>query len=370
MAKTIAFYISSLRKGGAERVIVNLAEYFCREGYQVLVVTTRKEKTEYALPTGVLRTISEPAESELTGSRVNNFKKRFGKLRGIWKEAKPDIIISFIGKNNMMALLTSRGLNIPVVVSVRGDPEEEYYNFGMRFMARNLFKIADGVILQTKRCFSFFPARVRDRAVILKNPVNPLFFRERYEGERDRTIIAVGRVDENKNHEMLIRAFAPLSEQFPDYTLIIYGEGEKREELKELVKRSGLCGRVQLPGNIDDVADAIYRARVFVLSSDTEGMPNTLIEAMAMGLTVVSTDCPCGGPGELIRHMTNGLLTPVGDVNKMRENLQFLLENPQTADELGIHAKKTSDIYLPEKVCREWREYTEGLMRRKCKCAE
>ena len=364
MTGKIAFYISSLRKGGAERVIANLAGYFYREGYEVLVVTTRKAEVEYEIPDGVVRRISEPADEELSGNRINNFLIRFKKLRNIWKMEKPDVIVSFIGKNNMMAILTSRGLRIPVAVSVRGEPSEEYYNSLMRFMARLLFRLADGVILQTRRCFAFFPESVQKRAVILKNPVNPLFFKERYEGEREKTIVAVGRVDENKNHEMLIRAFAQLSDEFFDYNLIIYGEGEKRGELTRLVENLKLQDRVKLPGNVDDVVGAIYKTRVFVLSSNTEGMPNTLIEAMVLGLTVVATDCPCGGPADLIDHQVNGLLTPVGDVNAMKENLQYLLKNLQMADKLGREAMKTNDIYHPEKVFKEWKEYLENLILR------
>ena len=166
---------------------------------------------------------------------------------------QPDVIVSFIGKNNIMALLTSLGMGIPVAVSVRGEPGEEYYNGMLRFLSRNLFRLADGVILQTKRCMEFFPQGIRKKAVILKNPVNPVFFREPYRGEREKTIVAVGRVDENKNHEMLIRAFAGIADEFPEYRLIIYGDGDKRSDLLKLTKELKLEDRISLPGNIDNV---------------------------------------------------------------------------------------------------------------------
>jgi glycosyltransferase involved in cell wall biosynthesis len=362
MAKTIALYLASMRKGGAERVIANLADYFCRVGFRVVLVTTRLAEEEYEVPEGVVRRISEPSAEELAGGRVSNFRKRFMALRTIWKEEKPDVILSFIGKNNMMAILTSRGLKIPVAVSVRGEPAEEYYSTWLRFLAKNLFRFADRVILQTNRCMAFFPPAVRKKSVILKNPINPSFFRERYEGNRENTIVAVGRVDENKNHEMLIRAFAELAEEFPAYRLIIYGEGEKRKDLQKLAEEMQLSERILLPGAVEDVAEHIYKTRVFVLPSNTEGMPNTLIEAMIMGLTVVATDCPCGGPAELIQNGYNGILTPVGDISGMKDSLQFLLNNLQQADEMGINAMKTGDIYRPERVCREWRECLENLM--------
>ena len=160
-AETIALYISSMRKGGAERVIANLAQYLDEKGYHVVLVTTHKAEIEYEVPETVKRILSEPDECELQGGRIRNFLTRFRKLRRIWKEEKPDVIVSFIGKNNIMAILTSLGMGIPVAVSVRGEPGEEYYNGLLRFLARNLFYLSDGVILQTKRCMEFFPQGVR-----------------------------------------------------------------------------------------------------------------------------------------------------------------------------------------------------------------
>lgn len=365
MAKRIALYISALRKGGAERVLVNLADYLAENGYQVTMVTQYQKENEYPLNPKVKRVISDISGEEVTKSRILNFVRRFRKLKGIWKREKPEVILSFIGKNNILAILTSLGLVSAVAVSVRSEPAREYYNKWMRFMARNLFYAADGVILQTKECFSFFPKRIRKKAVILRNPINTAFFKKRYEGERDKTIVTVGRVDENKNHRMLIQAFAGLTEEFPDYKLIIYGDGEQRKPLLKLVEQMDLQERVLLPGNVENVPEMIYKAGVFVLSSNKEGMPNALIEAMIMGLTVVSTNCPCGGPAELIDHGVNGLLTPVGDVKKMKDNLQILLNDLQKSEELGRNAAKTGDIYRPEKVYKEWENYLNLLAERK-----
>lgn len=359
----IAMLIGALTKGGTERVATNLADYFVSQGYRVTMVTQYRKENEYPLNPQVVRVISDITDDETTKNRIVNFKRRFNKLRNIWKKEKPDVILSFIGKNNMMALLTSRFLGIPVAVSVRGDPYQEYYNSWMRFMARHLFSVADGVILQTRRCFEFFPEKVQGKAVILRNPVSTEFFRERYEGERDKTIVAVGRVDENKNHEMLIMAFAGIARKFPDYKLIIYGEGDCRRRLIHLVQELSLEHQIFLPGSIDHVADAIYKASVFVLSSNTEGVPNTLIEAMIMGTAVISTDCPCGGPADLIKHQVNGILTPVGDVEMLQENLQNLLIDLQTMMDFGEKAKETADIFSPEKVYGQWEEYLVSLSR-------
>ncbi len=360
----IAMLIGALTKGGAERVLVNLADYFVEKGYQVTMVTQYQKDNEYPLNEKVKRVISDISPEETTGNRLINFKRRFCKLRNIWKAERPDVILSFIGKNNMMAILTSRFLKIPVAVSVRAEPGEEYYNSWMRFMAKHLFAWADGVVLQTRRCFDFFPEKVRRRAVILKNPVSAAFFRERYIGERDKIIVAVGRVDENKNHELIIRAFSEIAEEFPDYKLVIYGEGDCREKLTGLVKDMGLSRQISLPGSIDNVAETIYKARIFVLSSNTEGVPNTLIEAMVMGLAVISTDCPCGGPADLIENGKNGILCPVGDVAAMREGLRELLKDEEIADRLGTSAAKTALAYQPENVYGAWEKFLLSLCKK------
>lgn len=357
----IAMLIGALTKGGSERVLVNLADYLVNKGYRVTMVTQYQKENEYPLNEKVHRVISDITESETTNSRLINFKRRFCKLREIWKKEKPDVILSFIGKNNMMAILTSRFLKIPVAVSVRGEPTEEYYHFWMRFLARHLFAMADGVILQTRRCFAFFPEKVRKKAVILRNPVSDSFFRKRYEGEREKVITAVGRIDDNKNHEMIIRAFAGIAEEFPEYKLIIYGEGDKRKNLIGLTENLKLQDRISLPGSIDNVADAIYKASVFVLSSNTEGVPNTLIEAMLMGLAVIATDCPCGGCGDLIQNGYNGILIPVGDVEALKENLQNLLRHLQLTDQLGKNAMETADLFAPGKVYGAWEEFFLSL---------
>lgn len=357
----IAMLIGALYKGGAEHVLVNLADYLIGQGHQVTVVTQYQRENEYELNGNAKRILCDITRQETTGSRCINFKRRFCKLRNIWKQEKPDVILSFIGKNNIMAIITSAGLRIPVAVSVRSEPDREYYNAVLKFLAKNLFKSASGVILQTKESMKFFPDGVKRKAVILKNPVSPDFFRERYTGEREKSIVAVGRVDGNKNHQMLIRAFAGIAEEFPEYKLIIYGEGEKRQELLRLVKNMGLEERILLPGNTDHVADVIYKTRVFVLTSNREGMPNSLIEAMVMGLTVVATDCPCGGCAELIDSGENGILIPVGDENKLQENLHFLLNNLHVADLMGQKASITSEIYSRDRVLGEWEKYLNFL---------
>lgn len=353
----IACMISSLIKGGSERVMCNLADYFVQQGNRVTLVTQYQREDEYPLNPKVKRILSQITEAEMGRNRISNFIRRFQKLRNIWKTEKPDAILVFIGKNNFMALLTAWGLHIPVVVSVRADPNQEYPNRWMRFMARHLFKKAAGVILQTRECMEFFPKAVQRKSVILHNPVNEVFFENPYEGEREHTIVTVGRIDENKNQALLLRAFALIAADYPDYQIILYGKGDQEENLKQLADNLEIADRVIFAGNESDVAGKIKKAGVFVLTSNTEGMPNALIEAMVLGLPVIATDCPCGGPRDLIEDGVNGILTPVGDVDKMKENLQHILNDLQNALHMGQTARKSTAIYREKIVYREWMEY-------------
>lgn len=355
--KRIALFINSLQKGGSERVMVNLAEYFQKQHYEVILVTQYKKENEYTLPPGVSRVYSEPERKALTGGRIKNFFVRFRTLRRIWKEYQPDVILSFLGKNNLMAIATSFFLPVKVAVSVRGEPTMEYEGGLMRFLAKHMFQYADGVILQTERAKEFFPKAVRQKSVIMQNPLNPAFLGRSVSTQRDNVIVTAGRLDENKNHAMLIHAFSKIAGEYPEMRLVIYGDGPLREQLTKLIKEKGLLERAVLAGSIDNVAEMVGRARIFALTSNTEGMPNTIIEAMALGTPVISTDCPCGGPATLIQNEENGLLVPVGDAYALADAMRKLLSDKDLAQKISENAVKLSSALAPEKVSKEWEAY-------------
>lgn len=380
MKKTIAFYIASLAKGGAQRVILNLSQSLRDKGYRVVLVTTYIAETEYDLPDGVERILSDITPEEETTNRVKNFHRRYRKLRNIWKDTKPDCIISFIGKNNFMAILTAFGLHISVLTSVRGEPREEYYNTLTRVLSKTLMGLSTGLILQTRDAKAYFPKWMQKKAVILDNPLNPHFIGEYYTGPREKKIVTVGRVDENKNQKLLIDAFAKIAAEIPEYTLVIHGDGESLPALQAYVTQGdGVRGsfldmnqnhataqssdwrsRVIFTGAITDVKERLQTAKLFVLPSNTEGMPNSLMEALALGVPAVSTDCPCGGPKELMEGKENGILVPVGDVDAMAAAIKTILEDESLWETYSKNAYKLCQNLHPDKVNRQWEEYILG----------
>ncbi len=361
-AGKLAFYIGSLNKGGAERVFVNLAEYFQNKGYQIVMVTQYQKENEYVLAEGIRRVISDIPPEETTGSRAVNFYRRMSRLHRIWKKERPDLVLSCVGKNNFMAVVTTMFTKTKPVVSVVGEAKEEYPNRLMKALANLLFPFASGVILQTERSKSFFSQRVSRTSVILPNSLNPLFIRERFRGEREKRIVSVGRLDANKNHEMMICAFAGLAGRYPEYTLTIYGEGELREHLQKLIASLGLEEKVFLPGVVPDVAERIEKAALFLLVSYSEGVSNALIEALALGLPVIATDVPSGGTQELIRHGENGLIIPPGDEEALKAAMERLLSDGEYAERLGEQAHKIQERLAPERVNRQWQEYFESIL--------
>ncbi len=362
-AGKLAFYIGSLHKGGAERVFVNLAEYFQNKGYEIIMVTQYRKEEEYELADGIRRIISDITPEETGTDRVRNFYRRLKKLHLIWKKEQPDLVLSCAGKNNFMTIVTTMFTRTKPVVSVVGEAKEEYPGRLMRFLANLLFPFAAGVILQTERSGEFFSTRVSKMAVILPNSLNPLFMRERFRGEREKRIVSVGRLDANKNHEMMIRAFAGLADRYPDYTLTIYGEGELREALEKLIASLGMKNRIFLPGVIPDVADQIGRASLFLLVSYSEGVSNALIEAMALGLPVIATDVPGGGTQELIRHGVDGWVIPTGDEAALTKAMDMLLSDRELADRLGERAHRIQERLAPERVNGQWQAYFERIIR-------
>lgn len=360
--KKIAFYIGSLSKGGAERVFVNLAEYFHREGCRVVMVTQYKKEDEYLLEEGIERILSDIEEEKVSSSRALNFLRRLNKLHVIWKTQKPDLVLSCVGKNNFMTVVTTMGTKTKPVVSVVGEAKEEYPTRVMRLLADLLFSRAAGVVLQTERSRGFFCKKVGKKAVILPNSLNPDFIRPRYEGEREKRIVSVGRMDANKNHEMQLRAFAALRDRYPGYELAVYGDGELRSSIEELACKLGIADRVLLPGVVPDVARRIERAALFLLTSYSEGVSNALIEALALGLPVIATDVPSGGTRELIEDGVNGLIIPAGDQRALEEAVDRILGDPVFARKIGTEAAKIQEKLSPERVNALWRAYFEGII--------
>ena len=226
---------------------------------------------------------------------------------------------------------------------------------------KKLYPLADGIVFQTPDAKKYFDGIVNSNYEIIPNPVNDLFIKNPYSEERKKVIVNVGRIEGQKNQLLLIKSFEKIMDKFPDYKLIIYGEGSKKEELIKYINERKLNNRVVLAGQVDNIYDKIYDASLFVLSSDYEGMPNALIEAMCLGLPVISTDCPCGGPKMLIKDGVNGFLVPVNDENIMSETISRILADDKLRKELSINASKLKEMVSSNVVNQKWLKFIQTI---------
>lgn len=352
------FYINVLCKGGAERVILQLANHFSRNGYEVVLVTSYMGTDEYEIPPKINRVSLE--KEELHQSRLRRNMSRIQKLRRLCKQEKPDVLISFMQEPNFRAILATVGLPVKTIVSVRNDPRREYAGKMGWVVGKCLLPMADGCVFQTEEAKLWFPMRLQKKSAIIMNEVSESFFD--VVREHTSNIVTVGRLNDQKNHEMLIRAFSTIAEKHANEKLLIYGEGGLRAQLSQLIDSLALRERVFLMGNTAEVPAVLSKASVFILSSDYEGMPNALMEALAVGVPSISTDCPCGGPKMLIENEKTGLLVPVGDEEALAEAMDRLLSDRGYAEKLGAAAKESAKRYMPDKIFGEWKSFIEEIV--------
>ena len=263
---------------------------------------------------------------------------------------------------NFRMLCATRGLGIPTVVSVRNDPRREYAGTVGKAVGRYLMPRAEGCVFQTKEAMSWFSPSLQNRSTVIPNPVGDRFFAVGPEREDSQLVVSIGRLEEQKNQALAIDAFGSIARKYPKARFEIYGEGELRTALEARISESGLSDRIALRSKTTDVAGVLSKAAIFVLSSDFEGMPNALQEALATGVACVSTDCPCGGPRSLIENGKNGVLVPVGDEDALAHALDELLGDLSRRQALGQAAKKAAhELFSAQGVFDRWEDYLSNV---------
>ena len=268
-----------------------------------------------------------------------------GKVWQFKKKHKIDVSISMLRIPNLFNVLIPGGGRR--ILSERNDPSRK--PFWERFSNRICYYLGDHVVFQTHYVQNMFPHFVRRKSTIIANPVEVSCKRK---DKTEHVIVNVGRLNPQKNQQMLIHAFYIFHEHHPEYTLQIYGEGKERDNLQNTINSLGLGDAAHLMGFSDDVHKAIRSAEIFVLSSDFEGMPNALMEAMMMGFPCIATSCT--GVPELLTDKQDGILVPVGDQAKLAEAMILLAEDPALREHLAEQAAKKASGFGTEEVLRQW----------------
>ena len=358
----IAFHLNSLQQGGAERVVSNLANRFAKEGYEVVIATEWYGTDEFALDQKVRRVHVGLTKEDENRSRISKMLRRIWYLRRFMKKEKPDVVVAFTRGVLYRALAAGIGTGIPVVISVRTDPVGHYDKKADKLRIPLLFPHAAGCVFQTEGAKAFFAPYLQENSRIILNPLNPKYVGVPEPAVRTKDVVQSGRLVDFKNQPMLIRAFLKVHEKHPDYTLKIYGPDSKdgtKEILESIIHENHAEDFVKLKGGSNTLEKDLADAALYAFSSDWEGLPNALMEAMALGLPVVSTDCPCGGPKTLIEDGVNGLLVPIMDEKAMTDGILRLIEDRELAERLGREARKISERANEDAVFEQWQTYLQ-----------
>ncbi len=361
--KHLATVTRNMKAGGAERVIAQLVKCFSKDGINCTIITLDDEEIFYDLPSEV----SIYAIGKKSPKGYIDKLLKYREVRRYLKKVKPDIVLALPEEIGIYVIPAMLGTNIPVVVSERNNPWVMPWKKVSRIARKLFYPFASGFIFQTEQAAKFFPHSIQRKGIILPNPLDLDRIPQPWEGKRRKEIVSAGRLEKQKNFPLLIRAFAKFYEKHPDYALTIYGEGSLRKELESMAAGILPSNSYRFPGRSKELLEQMRGAAMFVLSSDYEGMPNVVIEAMAMGMPVISTDCPSGGPAKLIESGKNGLLVPVNDYEALCEAMNRIAESEDFAQRLGGNALKVREQLDSAVVAELWRNFLDGISNKNTK---
>ncbi len=354
--RKILFTIPTLQAGGAERVLVNLLNYWAT--HDVIDITLfiqgcKSQKLFYDL---------DPSILAVYGNCWYSYRKIFSFFSTYrWiKKAKPDIVISFILWNNILTSLAAKLCGVPCIVAERTIPNFVKNPF-VKWIRDNSYLLAKCVIVQTERGRSMFDPKVTGKTTVIANPIN---VPKNLSFPQGNQIISAGRLAEEKQFGILIKAFSILHKNYPDWSLTIWGEGPERESLERLIQLEGLEKSVVLPGTTQQLFNELSKASIFALTSRFEGMPNALCEAMGLGLAVVATDC-LTGPRELIDDKKDGFLVPVDDIEALVKALKTLIQDESLRKEFGQRAAEKMKRYDIKIIAALWEQTWEKVLGKK-----
>ena len=346
----IAIVTRNLHSGGAERVIAQLVNEWSKNGILCYLVLLDKSEIFYKIDNKVKIIELGKQSNNLYINKILIYKM----VRETLIDLKPDIVLSLPEEIGIYVIMACIGTNLPIVVSERNNPWIMPYKKASRLIRRISYLFVDGLIFQTDNAKNFFSRKIREKGIVLPNPLDLSRIPEPFEGIRKKRIVAAGRLEPQKNFPLLVEAFGEFVKIHPDYSLSIYGEGSLRDRIQEIINKKGLEQVICLEGNSKNLLEDIKDASVFVLSSDYEGVPNVLIEAMASGIPVVSTDCKPGGAASLIDNYDNGIIVPTNQVHELANAMTYMIEHPNEAAQMSKKAMLIKEKVNSKKVSSHW----------------
>lgn len=364
----LTLVISSLERGGAERVMSVLASAWAGQGHQVTLLSLDRDRVP-AYPLHPAVKLKHLGLLDVSTHIFQALWRNVARIRGLRRaigESQPQLVISFMDRVNVLTLLATRRLGVPVIISERIDPSQYDIGRAWHFLRRRVYPSADALVCQTAGALARFQAMSRVRGFVIPNPVvvpDGLAARSPVDRKNSlrRELIAMGRLVPQKGFDLLLQAFSRIAPQHPDWTVTILGSGPLLAQLEAQARSSGLEGRVAFAGAVADPFVRLRNADLFVFSSRFEGFGMALAEAMACGLPVISFDCP-EGPSVIVRNGVDGILVPAEHVGALAEVLDRLMRDSQERNRLAARAPEVLDRFSVDKILPLWQHLFDRVL--------
>ncbi len=351
----ILLLVSSMSSGGAERVASTLSNAWVTRGDQVTLMPTFSGRGDcfYELSPEVRLIYLADLVSSRDKTLVNQIARLLA-LRRCMTNERPDVIVSFLPNVNVAAIIASIGLGIPVIICERNDPFVGPITWACRFT----YPLANVLMVQTQAVATKYVASgwSLKRLWVIPNPIPEQIQNTQHCSIVTTTkwLLSIGRLEGQKQFDVLIKVFANLAQRHVDWSLRIVGEGTLRTALQQQITDLGLDARVELAGRSTAIGEELAKADIFALTSKYEGFPNALLEAMTVGLPCVSFDCP-SGPREISLDGQVALLVPMNDEQALEHALERLMLDADLRQALGSHARASViERYSLGKILRQW----------------
>jgi glycosyltransferase involved in cell wall biosynthesis len=364
----ITIVIPVIASGGAEHAMAIIADYWATKGRAITVLTydDGAEPPFYQLDTRIRHLpLRLAGDSPGLFSAIHNNWRRRKVLRRAIRDSRPDVVVSFIDQTNVLTLLAGEGLGLPTLVVEQSDPHTFPIKPVWNYLRRITYRRASRLILLSERDADFFAPQLRERITVIPNPFipppTPLATTQPAGATRPPQLIAVGRLHHDKGFDILLEAFALLRDNYPEWRLIVLGEGEERGRLEALRDALHLRECVSLPGRVKDPYHFLTRATLFVMPSRTEGFPLALCEALACGLPAVCTDC-AGGVRDIVQDTVNGILVPKGDSAALARALGRLMGDEDERRRLALRAPEVVERFSLEKTMGAWERLLDEVV--------
>ncbi len=349
--RKLTLVISSLGAGGAERVLSVLSDYWIRDGYEIsLLLLSGNIDTAYQLnPRIVVYPLALLGKSRRWTDAVIENWRRLQVLRREITQTGPDMVLSFMTETSVLCILALVGKSIPVIACEHSDPFCDPPGRFWRYLRYWVFRWADRVVVLNSYAVSYFSAAVQRKICVIPNAVK----KNKLEPDPGKRIIAIGRLEKVKRFDRLIRAFASLHPSYPDWELVILGDGSELTQLQQLVHSLQLDAFIQLPGRVDHPDHYLCHSGIFVLCSEYEGFPMALCEAMAAAVASIAVYYH-PGVEDIIRDGENGLIVYGKDEKSLARTMTELLENPQRRMQLAEQGRCSMSKFDWQCVGKQW----------------